>query len=103
LQIGTGVRPVATARVFTQGNLQQTGNSLDLAINGGGFFQVLLPDGTSAYTRDGAFHVDSQGQLVTSSGFHVQPAITIPPNSLTVNIGCDGVVSVTRAGTAATS
>src|SRR5258706_5937865 len=103
LQIGTGVRPVATARVFTQGNLQQTGNSLDVAINGAGFFQVLLPDGTTAYTRDGAFHVDSQGQLVTSSGFHVQPAITIPPNSLSVNIGRDGVVSVTRAGTVATS
>jgi flagellar basal-body rod protein FlgG len=103
LQIGTGVRPVATARVFTQGNLQQTGNSLDLAINGGGFFQVLLPDGTNAYTRDGAFHVDNQGQLVTASGFHVQPAITIPANALTVTIGRDGVVSVTRAGSAAPS
>jgi flagellar basal-body rod protein FlgG len=103
LQIGTGVRPVATGRVFTQGNLQQTGNSLDLAINGGGFFQVLLPDGTNAYTRDGAFHVDNQGQLVTSSGFHVQPAITIPANALTVTVGRDGVVSVTRAGSAAPS
>ena len=103
LQIGTGVRPVATGRVFTQGNLQQTGNSLDLAINGGGFFQVLLPDGTSAYSRDGAFHVDSQGQLVTSSGFHVQPAITIPPNALSVTVARDGVVSVTRAGSAAPS
>ena len=103
LQIGTGVRPVATGRVFTQGNMQQTGNSLDLAINGGGFFQVLLPDGTSAYSRDGAFHVDSQGQLVTSSGFHVQPAITIPPNALSVTVGRDGVVSVTRAGSAAPS
>ena len=103
LQIGTGVRPVATGRVFTQGNLQQTGNSLDLAINGGGFFQVLLPDGTNAYTRDGAFHVDNQGQLVTSSGFHVQPAITIPANALSVTVGRDGVVSVSRAGSAAPS
>ena len=100
LQIGTGVRPVATERIFTQGNLQQTGNSLDVAINGGGFFQVQLPDGSTAYTRDGSFHMDSQGQLVTSSGFHVQPAITIPANTLNVTIARDGVVSVTRAGSA---
>lgn len=101
LQLGTGVRPVATERIFTQGNLQQTSNPLDVAINGGGFFQVLMPDGTTSYTRDGSFHVDSQGQLVTSSGFHVQPAITIPANALKVTIARDGVVSVTRAGTAA--
>lgn len=101
LQLGTGVRPVATERIFTQGNLQQTSNPLDVAINGGGFFQVLMPDGTTSYTRDGSFHVDSQGQLVTSSGFHVQPAITIPANALNVTIARDGVVSVTRAGTAA--
>jgi flagellar basal-body rod protein FlgG len=101
LQLGTGVRPVATERIFTQGNLQQTGNPLDVAINGGGFFQVLMPDGTTSYTRDGSFHTDSQGQLVTSSGFHVQPAITIPANALSVTIARDGVVSVTRAGTSA--
>jgi flagellar basal-body rod protein FlgG len=101
LQIGTGVRPVATERVFTQGNLQQTSNPLDVAINGGGFFQVLMPDGTTAYTRDGSFHVDSQGQMVTSSGFQVQPAITIPANALNVTIARDGVVSVTRAGSPA--
>lgn len=98
LQLGTGVRPVATTRVFTQGNLQQTGNPFDVAIQGNGFFQVLMPDGTTAYTRDGSFQVDSQGQLVTSSGFPVQPAITIPPNALTVTIARDGVVSVQRAG-----
>ncbi|MBX3664105.1 MAG: flagellar basal-body rod protein FlgG [Burkholderiales bacterium] len=103
LQLGTGVRPVATARVFTQGNLQQTGNPLDVAIQGNGFFQVLMPDGTTAYTRDGSFQVDSQGQLVTSSGFAVQPAVTIPPNSLSVTIGRDGVISVQRAGSAAPS
>lgn len=103
LQLGTGVRPVATARVFTQGNLQQTGNPLDVAIQGNGFFQVLMPDGTTAYTRDGSFQVDSQGQLVTSSGFAVQPAITIPPNSLSITIARDGVVSVLRSGTAAPS
>ena len=103
LQLGTGERPVATERVFTQGNLQQTSNPLDVAINGQGFFQVLLPDGTTAYTRDGSLHMDSNGQLVTSSGFHVQPAITIPANALTTTIGRDGVISVTRAGTAAPS
>src|SRR5436190_7577635 len=100
LQLGTGVRPVATERVFTQGNLQQTGNSLDVAINGGGFFQIQLPDGTTAYTRDGSFHVNAQGQVVTSSGYQVQPAITIPNNALSITIARDGVVSVTRAGTA---
>lgn len=101
LQLGTGVRPVAVERVHTQGNLQLTGNQLDVAIQGAGFFQVLLPDGTTAYTRDGAFQMDSQGQLVTSSGFPVQPAITIPPNATSVTIGRDGVVSVTQSGVAA--
>ena len=100
LQIGTGVRPVATERIFTQGNLQQTGNSLDVAIQGSGFFQVLLPDGTTAYTRDGAFQVDSQGQLVTSSGYQVQPAITIPANTLSVTIAKDGTISATQSGVA---
>jgi flagellar basal-body rod protein FlgG len=71
--------PVATARLFTQGNLQQTGNSFDLAVNGQGFFQVQMPDGTTGYTRDGSFHVDAQGQLVTSNGYPLTPAITIPP------------------------
>lgn len=98
LQLGTGVRPVAVERIFTQGNLQQTGNDKDIAIQGAGFFQVLLPDGTTAYTRDGSFQVDSQGQLVTSSGFHLQPGITIPPNAQTLSIGRDGTVSVTQSG-----
>ena len=98
LQIGTGVRPVATEKVFTQGNLQQTGNNLDVAIEGKGFFQVLLPDGTTAYTRDGAFQVDSQGALVTSSGYYVQPQITIPAGALNTTIGQDGIVSVSQAG-----
>lgn len=100
LQLGTGVRPVATERIFTQGNLQQTGNSKDLAINGEGFFQVLLPDGTAAYTRDGSFQVDNQGQLVTSSGFVIQPAISIPANAQSVTVGRDGTVSITQSGTA---
>jgi flagellar basal-body rod protein FlgG len=101
LQIGTGVRPIATERIHTQGNLQQTSNQLDVAIQGAGFFQVLQPDGTTAYTRDGAFQTDSQGQIVTSNGFVVQPAITIPANATSVTIGQDGVVTITQAGAAA--
>lgn len=99
LQLGTGVRPVATERIFTQGNLQKTDNEKDVAINGQGFFQVLMPDGTTAYTRDGSFQVDNQGQLVTSSGYPIQPAITIPSNAQTLTISKDGVVSVTLPGT----
>jgi flagellar basal-body rod protein FlgG len=101
LQIGTGVRPVATERLMTQGNLSQTGNQLDVAISGAGFFQVLMPDGTTSYTRDGSFQTDSQGQLVNSSGFPIQPNLTIPANSLSVTIARDGTVSVTQAGVAA--
>ena len=103
LQIGTGVRPVATERIFTQGNLQQTSNPLDVAIQGNGFFQVQMPDGTAAYTRDGAFQVNAQGQVVTASGFPVQPAITVPANTLSITIARDGVVSVVQAGTTAST
>lgn len=98
LQLGTGVRPVATEKIFTQGNLQQTGNALDLAIQGKGFLQVLLPDGTTGYTRDGSFQVDSQGQMVTASGYPLQPSITIPADATSVTIGADGIVSVLQAG-----
>ena len=101
LQIGTGVRPVAAERIHTQGNLAQTGNKLDVAIQGSGFFPVLMPDGTTGYTRDGSFQTDAQGQMVTSSGFVVQPAITIPANASSVTIGQDGVVSVTQPGSVA--
>ena len=101
LQLGTGVRPVATERIHTQGNLTQTGNEKDVAISGSGFFQILLPDGTTAYTRDGSFQLSDQGQLVTSSGFTVQPAITIPNNAQTITIGRDGTVSITQPGTTA--
>jgi flagellar basal-body rod protein FlgG len=101
LQIGTGVRPVASERIFTQGNLAQTGNQLDVAINGQGFLQVSLPDGTTAYTRDGSLHQDSQGQLVTSGGYALSPAITIPANAQTVTIGIDGTVTITQQGQAA--
>jgi flagellar basal-body rod protein FlgG len=98
LQVGAGVKPVATVRNFANGSLQQTTGALDVAVNGQGFFQILLPDGTTAYTRDGSFQLDSNGQMVTSSGYQLQPAITIPSNTLTVTIGSDGTVSVTQAG-----
>ena len=101
LQLGTGVRPVATERIFTQGNLQQTSNDKDVAIQGAGFLQVLLPDGTTAYTRDGTMQMDNQGQLVTSSGFVIQPAITIPAGAQSLTVGRDGTVSVTLQGSAA--
>lgn len=93
MQIGTGVRPVAVERLHTQGGLQNTGNSNDLAISGKGFFKVLLPDGTTAYTRDGSFQIDSTGQLVTASGYPIEPAITVPQNALSVTVGKDGIVS----------
>lgn len=98
LQVGTGVQPVATEAMFTQGNLQNTGNQFDVAINGNGFIQVQLPDGTLAYTRDGSLHVNNVGQLVTSSGYFVSPPITIPPTATSVTIGQDGTVSITLPG-----
>jgi flagellar basal-body rod protein FlgG len=100
LSIGTGVRVVATEKTFTQGGLNQTGNPMDMAINGRGFFQVLMPDGTLAYTRAGDFQLNNQGQLVTSAGYVVQPAITIPAGAQSVTIGNDGTVSVSLAGSA---
>ncbi len=100
LQVGLGVRAAATARTFTQGALSQTGNVYDLAIQGQGFFQVQLPDGTTGYTRDGAFQVNGEGQLVTSGGDPVQPPITIPVNAQNVTIAKDGTVSVMLPGQA---
>ncbi|ATZ11290.1 flagellar basal-body rod protein FlgG [Erwinia amylovora] len=100
LQIGTGTRPVATERLHNQGNLSQTDSSKDVAINGQGFFSVQMPDGTTAYTRDGSFQTDQNGQLVTNAGFPVQPAIVIPANSLSMTVSRDGVVSVTQQGQA---
>jgi flagellar basal-body rod protein FlgG len=101
LQVGLGVRPVATTRIFSQGNLQQTTNNLDVAIKGQGFFAIQLPDGGTGYTRDGSFQVDANGQLVTNNGYTVQPGITIPPSAQSVTIAQDGTVSVTLAGQAA--
>lgn len=98
LSLGTGVRVVATEKLYTQGSLANTGNALDVAISGRGFFQVELPDGTTGYTRDGAFQLNAQGELVTASGYRLQPGITIPDGSQSVTIGTDGVVTALTAG-----
>jgi len=100
LQVGLGARVAATTRNFTQGTLQQTTSDFDLAIKGKGFFQVAMPDGTTAYTRDGSFQVDANGQLVSSGGLVVQPPITIPAAAQKVTIAQDGTVSITVAGSA---
>ena len=98
LQVGLGVRAAATSRNFSQGNLQQTSNNLDIAIKGNGFFQIQLPDGTTGYTRDGSLQVDGAGQLVTNNGYPVQPGITIPGNAQSVTIAADGTVNVALPG-----
>jgi len=98
LLLGTGVREVATERMFQEGNIIQTQNNLDVAINGSGFLQVLMPDGSVAYTRDGALQQDSQGRLVTANGYPIQPTITLPANTENVTIGSDGTVSAQVAG-----
>jgi flagellar basal-body rod protein FlgG len=98
MNLGTGVRVVATEKNYTQGGLNNTGNSLDVAVNGRGFFQVLMPDGSFAYTRDGSFKMSAEGELVTASGYKVQPGITIPSGAQSISIGADGVVSAQLAG-----
>lgn len=100
LQLGTGVRVVGTQKIFTPGSLQTTEQPLDMAVNGRGFFQVLLPDGTVSYTRDGSFHLNSDGQIVTSNGFALEPAIVVPNETQTFTVGQDGTVSVTTTGNA---
>ena len=101
LMVGTGVRTMSTQKFYSQGNIIQTENSMDVAISGRGFFEILLPDGDTAYTRDGTFQLDSQGQVVTSNGYQLQPAITVPANTISVTIGEDGVVSALVAGSTA--
>lgn len=98
LQVGTGVRTVAAHRSFTTGDFMQTGNQLDLAVEGAGFFQVTMPGGQPAFTRAGNFEINPQGQLVTPDGYPLEPAIAIPPGSTAVTIGADGTVSVTLDG-----
>ncbi len=98
IQVGLGTRLAAVQKVFTQGDFQNTGNQLDLVIEGDGFFEVMLPSGSSAYTRDGALKLDSTGRLVTSDGYAVQPELTIPADTMEITIGEDGTVSVKTAG-----
>lgn len=98
LQVGSGTRPVAAVRLMTPGSLEETGNSQDLAIDGNGFFQILLPDGTISYTRDGSFARNENGQLVNANGLPLEPAIFIPDNALSVSVGSDGIVSVVQPG-----
>ncbi|MBV6689517.1 flagellar basal-body rod protein FlgG [Xanthomonas euvesicatoria pv. physalidis] len=101
LQLGTGVRVVSTFKGFDQGSQQQTGRALDVMVNGRGFFEVQMPDGTSAYTRDGTFQINAQGELVTNSGYPLQPGIQVPEGAQSLTIGNDGTISVTQAGQAA--
>jgi flagellar basal-body rod protein FlgG len=101
LNLGTGVRVVATEKNYTQGQLTNTGNALDVAINGRGFIQVLLPDGSSAYTRDGSFKMSPEGELVTANGYRIQPAISVPQGAQSISIAADGTVSVLLAGQSA--
>jgi flagellar basal-body rod protein FlgG len=101
LQIGLGVRTVATSRSFEQGKLQQSGNNLDIAIQGNGFFQLTMPDGSTGYTRDGAFQVDNQGRMVNSSGYPVANGVTVPPNATSVIVSAEGAVSAVIPGTVA--
>jgi flagellar basal-body rod protein FlgG len=98
LQLGTGVRVMGTEKLHIQGNVEPTGNQLDVAISGRGFLQVTMPDGTTNYTRDGQLKVDQNGQLVTINGLAINPSITIPPQAITVTIGSDGTVSVKEDG-----
>ena len=98
IQVGLGVKPVSTQKMFTQGIYQSTGNSLDMVIEGDGFFQVTRPNGTIEYTRDGSFRMDSEGQIVTGDGFLLEPAISIPTDATEINVGVDGTVSVLQAG-----
>ena len=99
LSTGTGVRVVSTEKLHTQGNLSRTDDQMDLAIQGRGFFEVLTPDGTIAYTRDGSFQVDNQGQMVNATGYILQPGITVPENTTGITIGQDGTVSASLPGT----
>jgi flagellar basal-body rod protein FlgG len=101
IEVGLGVRPTAIAKMFTQGNFKETGNPLDMAITGNGFFQNQLPDGTTAYTRNGSFKLDNGGNVVNSDGYKLLPEIVIPEDATQISIGVDGIVSVLQAGATA--
>ena len=103
IQLGHGTRPSTVLKIFSQGNMENTQNELDLAIEGDGFFQIALPNGETAFTRDGAFKLDSDGRMVNSDGFALEPEITIPSDALSISVGLDGTVSVLQAGETASS
>jgi len=98
IQLGHGTRPSTVLKIFSQGNMENTQNELDLAIEGDGFFQITLPNGETAFTRDGSFKLDSDGRIVNSDGFTLQPEIAIPTDALSISVGMDGTVSVLQAG-----
>ncbi|MDH5446320.1 MAG: flagellar basal-body rod protein FlgG [Gammaproteobacteria bacterium] len=98
LSLGTGVKMVATNKIHTQGNVLQTQNTYDMAIQGYGYFQVLHPNGNMSYSRNGEFHINGQGEIVNSSGYRLQPQVVVPPDAMTVSIGKDGTVSITQPG-----
>jgi flagellar basal-body rod protein FlgG len=98
IQIGLGSKVAAVSKVFTPGNITQTGNELDMAIEGDGFFQIIMPDGSTSYTRDGSFKKDSQGRVVNSDGYPLSPELVIPNNATRISIGNDGTVTVLQAG-----
>ena len=98
VQIGHGTRPSSVLKIFTQGSMENTNNELDLAIEGDGFFQIILPNGEIAYTRDGAFKLDRDGRIVNSDGFALEPEITIPTDAVSISVGMDGTVSVLQTG-----
>jgi len=98
IQVGLGVKPVAVTKIFDQGDFISTGNSLDMVIEGNGFFQITMPDGTLAYSRAGAFKLDSTGKLVNSDGYSLEPGITIPTNATSITVGSDGKITVTQPG-----
>ena len=100
IQVGLGVRPAAVQNIFSQGDYQQTQNELDMAIEGDGFFQILQPNGNTAYTRAGAFKLSSEGEIVTSDGFSLEPSISIPSDTISISIGTDGIISVLQIGRA---
>ncbi len=98
IEVGLGARPTAIAKQFTQGNFKETGNDLDMAITGKGFFQIQLPDGTTAYTRNGSFKLDNEGSIVNSDGYRMLPEVTVPEDATQISIGTDGTISVLQAG-----
>jgi len=98
LQVGTGVRVTGSQKLFNQGSLQTTGEALDIGINGRGFFEIVMPDGSSAYSRDGQFHMSANGEIVTATGHMLNPGLTVPADAQTITVGNDGVVTARIAG-----